>query len=168
MTLHRFEATQLVAAPLDEAWAFFSDPRNLAAITPPDMGFEITSPVHDHVYPGLFVTYRVRPLLGIPVEWVTEITHVDEGSRFIDEQRMGPYRLWHHEHTFRAVGDMTEMHDVVYYALPFGRLGSLAHAVVRPRIEHIFEYRADVLSERFNGARRPRPAVDSGGVAAYV
>ena len=157
MTIHRFEATQLVQVSLDEAWTFFSNPRNLAAITPPDMAFEVTSPVPEHVYPGLIVTYRVRPLLGIPVDWVTEITHVVERERFIDEQRMGPYRLWHHEHTFRAVGDITEMRDVVYYALPFGRLGGLAHAIVRPRVEHIFEYRAEVLSEMFGGRRRPIP-----------
>ena len=168
MTVHRFETTQLVAAPLDEAWAFFSDPRNLAAITPPDMAFEITSPVPERVYAGLFVTYRVRPLLGIPVEWVTEITHVEEGARFIDEQRLGPYRLWHHEHTFRPVGDMTEMRDVVYYALPFGRLGGLAHAVVRPRIERSFEYRGDVLSERFNGARPRQSVAGAGSAAAYI
>ncbi|MBX7110975.1 MAG: SRPBCC family protein [Dehalococcoidia bacterium] len=168
MTLQRFQATQLISAPLDEAWAFFSDPRNLSAITPPDMGFEITSEVPDHIYPGLFVTYRVRPLLGVPVEWVTEITQVDEGSRFIDEQRMGPYRLWHHEHTFRPAGDMTEMRDVVYYALPFGRLGALALPVVRSRIERIFEYRADVLDERFNHRYRSRPSVAGTPTAAYV
>ncbi|MEZ4552499.1 MAG: hypothetical protein AB7L91_06165 [Dehalococcoidia bacterium] len=171
MTLHRFETTQLIDAPIEEAWTFFSDPRNLAAITPPEMGFEITTPVPEHVYPGLFVAYRVKPLLGIPVEWVTEITHVVERVMFVDEQRLGPYRLWHHEHTFRPVGGMTEMRDLVYYALPFGRLGSLAHAVVRPRIERIFEYRGDVLDRRFNSRARPDASAPSPSLrplSAYV
>jgi len=102
------------------------------------------------------------------VEWVTEITHVVEGSRFIDEQRLGPYRLWRHEHSFRAVGRMTEMRDVVYYALPLGRLGALANPLVRSRIEHIFECRAGVLSGRFNGARRPLAAPEVSPRAASV
>lgn len=165
MALHRFETTQLIAAPLEAAWAFFTDPRNLAAITPPDMGFEITSPVADRVYPGMIISYRVRPLLRVPVEWVTEITQVVERERFVDEQRIGPYRLWHHEHGFRAIGDMTEVHDLVSYALPFGPLGNLGYPLVRARVEHIFEYRAEVLHRRF-GPRPEHPAAASALTAA--
>src|SRR5215213_5829446 len=100
MTLHRLQTSQLLPVSQAEAWRFFTDPRNLAWITPPEMGFQVTTPLSAHVYPGLLIGYRVRLLFGIPVEWVTEITHVVEGSTFIDEQRAGPYRLWHHEHVF--------------------------------------------------------------------
>ncbi|MFQ5380410.1 MAG: hypothetical protein ACE5EF_02135 [Dehalococcoidia bacterium] len=107
MSIHRFEARTAVAAGLDEVWSFFSDPGNLAAITPPELGFQIRSNLPERVYPGLIVVYRVQPLGPLPTTWVTEITYVDEGRLFVDEQRAGPYRLWHHEHHFRAVGDAT-------------------------------------------------------------
>ena len=123
MSLHRFETVQVLPVDRAEAWAFFSNPRNLSVITPPEMGFEITEEVPEHVHPGLIVVYRVRPLLGIPVTWVTEITAVVEEELFVDDQRIGPYRFWHHQHHFREVADGTEVRDIVHYALPFGPLG---------------------------------------------
>ena len=150
MALHRFETEQLLAIDRDEAWGFFSDPRNLAVITPPDMKFEVTSPMPPAVYAGLIVTYRVRPLLGIPVQWVTEITHVDEGCYFVDEQRLGPYRVWHHEHHFAEVPDGILMRDIVHYSVPLGPLGDLVNqVVVRRRVEEIFAFRRGVLDQRF-------------------
>jgi ligand-binding SRPBCC domain-containing protein len=153
MGLQRFEATQTVPVPLEEAWDFFIDPRNLTRITPPDMGFEVTSTIPERAYPGLIISYKVRPLFGVPVEWVTEITHIVEGSMFVDEQRAGPYRLWHHEHWMRAVPGGTEMRDIVSYVLPFGPFGAVANGLVRRRLEHIFDYRSGVLRQVFRGAR---------------
>lgn len=135
---------------LDDAWAFFSDPRNLAVITPPAMGFVIQTPVPDVVYPGLIIAYTVRPLGPIPLKWVTEITHVKEREFFVDEQRSGPYRLWHHEHHFRAIPGGVEMRDIVSYDVGFGPLGDLVNAlVVGKRVAGIFDYRATVLEDRF-------------------
>jgi ligand-binding SRPBCC domain-containing protein len=156
MAVHRFETEQTLPIERSEAWDFFSDPRNLAVITPPDMGFEITSAVPDRAHAGLIIAYRVRPMLRIPVQWVTEITHLDEGKYFVDEQRLGPYQLWHHEHLFTEVPGGTYMRDIVHYALPFGPLGDvLDHLVVRRRVESIFAFRRRVLDQRF-GALAPR------------
>ncbi|MEX2446229.1 MAG: SRPBCC family protein [Dehalococcoidia bacterium] len=150
MSLHRFAVVQCLPVPLEEAWRFFSDPRNLAAITPPDMGFEVTSDTPDRMYAGLIVTYRVRPLFRVPVAWVTEITHLDEPRLFVDEQRMGPYRFWHHQHHFREVPGGVEMRDIVHYDVGFGPLGDLLGAlVVRRRLRLIFEFRRRVLEQRF-------------------
>ena len=155
MSVHRFETTHLLPIPRDDAWRFFSDPRNLARITPREMGFAITSDVPDEVYPGLMITYRVRPLFNIPVTWVTEITHVTPGERFVDEQRAGPYAMWHHEHHFRDIDGGTEMHDIVHYALPGGPLGDVInHRVVRQRVAAIFAHRRRVLDSLFGAITR--------------
>jgi len=148
--LHRFETVQTLPVGLAAAWDFFSDPKNLAVITPPEMSFEVTSPLPERVYAGLMVTYRVRPLLRIPVQWVTEITHVDEGRYFVDEQRLGPYRVWHHEHHFSEVAGGIEMRDIVHYAVPLGPLGDvLDRLVIGKRVEEIFAFRRRVLERRF-------------------
>ncbi len=159
MSLHRFETEQTLPIDRDEAWAFFSDPRNLAVITPPDMGFEITSPMPDRAYAGLIITYKVRPLFRIPVQWVTEITHVDEGRYFVDEQRLGPYRVWHHEHHFTEVPGGIHMRDIVYYSVPFGPIGDLIEKlVVGRRVEAIFDFRRRVLDQRFGRLVTADPA----------
>ena len=150
MSLHRFEATQMLPLDLDEAWGFFSNPRNLAEITPPEMAFELTSDVPETMYSGLIVTYRVRPLFGLAVEWVTEIKHVEERVRFVDEQRMGPYRFWHHQHLFEPASEGTRMRDIVHYSIPLGPVGDLVDRwVVAPRVRAIFDYRRHVLERRF-------------------
>ena len=114
------------------------------------MHFEVTSPVPPRAYAGLIITYRVRPLFRLPVQWVTEITHVDEGNYFVDEQRRGPYRVWHHEHHFEEVPGGVRMRDIVNYAVPLGPLGDLLdRLVVRRRVEAIFEFRRRVLDLRF-------------------
>jgi ligand-binding SRPBCC domain-containing protein len=150
MRLERFAAVQRLAVGLEEAWAFFSDPRNLAVITPPWLDFRILSPLPPRMHPGMIVEYTVRPFGGVPVRWVTEITHVVEPVLFVDEQRFGPYRFWHHQHHFRPCDGGVEMEDVVHYALP-GRLAgrALAGALVRRRVAAIFAYRRRVLAERF-------------------
>jgi ligand-binding SRPBCC domain-containing protein len=150
MTIHRFERIQTIPTSLDEAWAFFSNPANLSAITPPSLGFEMRSALPDAMYPGLFITYRVRPFLNLPVEWVTEITHVSPQNYFVDEQRTGPYRIWHHEHHLRELPGGVEMRDLLHYSVGFGLLGDLvSRHVVGPRLESIFAFRQQVLQDRF-------------------
>jgi len=152
VSVHRLDASQVVPIARDEAWAFFSDPRNLARITPPGMGFRLVDAPPDQVYPGLILRYRVRPLAGVPVTWVTEITHVRDREYFVDEQRIGPYRLWHHQHHLVDVPGGVELRDVVHYALPFGPLGGLLNRfVVAPRVRAIFAYRRAVLAGLFGG-----------------
>ena len=148
MKLHRLDARQVLPVTLAEAWDFFSDARNLARITPPSMGFEVTSELPGEMYAGMIIEYRVRPLLGVAVQWVTEITHVEEHVRFVDEQRFGPYRFWHHEHHFRAIDGGVEATDRVHYALPVGG-GAVGSLLVGPRLDEIFAYRREVLERTF-------------------
>jgi ligand-binding SRPBCC domain-containing protein len=159
MSVHRFERVQVLPLTREAAWAFFSDPGNLSRITPPDMAFQVTSPLPPAAYAGLMIRYRVRPLLGIPVTWVTEITHVQPRDYFVDEQRIGPYRLWHHEHHFREVPGGVEMRDIVHYALPLGALGAwIDRLIVGPRVARIFAYRRQVLARMFGEAASPPDA----------
>ncbi|HEX8242865.1 MAG TPA: SRPBCC family protein [Longimicrobium sp.] len=151
MKLHLLEARQTLPVSPAEAWDFFSDARNLARITPPWMGFEVTSELPERMYAGMLITYRIRPLLGVPVRWVTEITHVDEPWRFVDEQRFGPYRFWHHQHLFREVPGGVEMRDLVHYALAPGG-GAVRRFLVAPRLRQIFAWRRRVLEETFGPA----------------
>lgn len=150
MMPHRFHSVQRFPAPLPEAWAFFSDPRNLPRITPPWLSFEVLSELPEKMYPGLLIEYRVRPLWGIPVGWLSEITHVVEPFLFVDEQRFGPYRLWHHQHRFRAIEGGVEMEDEVHYLLPGGPFGRVAQRLlVRGRLEEIFASRREAVGRIF-------------------
>lgn len=156
MRLHQLRREQLLPAPLDEVWPFFATPANLDAITPPEMGFAITSEPEPEMYPGQIISYRIRLLPGIHTPWVTEITHVEPGRAFVDEQRAGPYRLWHHRHSFREEEGGVRMLDRVHYALPFGPLGELVHRLdIERRLGRIFDFRARVLAERFGGEPEP-------------
>lgn len=148
MKLHRMETIQRLPVTVAEAWSYFSDARNLEKITPPSLGFQVTSPLPDRVYAGLIITYKVRPLFGVAVNWVTEITHVDEPKLFVDEQRFGPYRFWHHQHLFRPVDGGVEMTDIVHYALPPGG-GIVRGVLVAPRLKEIFDYRREVLERTY-------------------
>ena len=156
MKLHVLEREQRLAIPLTRAWEFFSDARNLARITPPSMGFEVVSRLPERMYAGMIITYRVRPLLGLPVTWVTEITHVDEGRLFVDEQRFGPYRFWHHQHLFREIPGGTAVRDIVHYALP-KRARPIHPFLVGPRLQLIFDHRRRVLEETFGVYHEPPP-----------
>ncbi len=152
MNFYNIKSTQHLPITLEEAWAFFSSPNNLAKITPPDMGFVVTSDkkAAEVMFAGQIITYTIKPMLGIPVKWMTEITQVKQGDYFIDEQRFGPYKLWHHKHSFTKTATGVEMNDEVNYVLPFGFIGTLAHSLfIRKRIEHIFTYRTKVLDELF-------------------
>jgi ligand-binding SRPBCC domain-containing protein len=153
MRLHRIHEVQRFPISLGEAWAFFSSPANLPLITPPGLALEVTSELPHKMYPGLLITYRLRPAPRVTAGWVTEITHMVEPHLFVDEQRFGPYRFWHHLHRFEEVPGGVEMHDVVHYALPFGPLGRLVHAALAARqLRSIFDFRRDVLTQRFGTA----------------
>ncbi len=136
---------------LDEAWKFFSSPANLKEITPEHLGFKITSKFHgEKMYPGQIISYIVKPIMGIPLEWVTEITHVEDKHFFVDEQRFGPYAFWHHQHIFREVDNGVEMKDIVHYKVPFGILGDIANVLfVKRQLKGIFDYRYTLLEKKF-------------------
>lgn len=150
MTPSVLREVQRLPISLPEAWSFFSDPRNLSRITPPSLGLEVTSDLPGVMYPGMIITYLVRPIPWVSVGWVTEITHVREPVLFVDEQRFGPYRFWHHEHHFREVEGGVEMEDIVHYALPFGTIGRVfGGPLVRRRLEQIFSFRRRFLVREF-------------------
>lgn len=150
MKLHTLEQEQTLPISLDEAWDFFSSPANLDAITPDDLGFRITCPLADRMFEGQIITYRIRLAPLVDMTWVTEIKSVEERRAFVDEQRFGPYKFWHHRHEFESVTGGVLMRDKVHYALPFGPLGGIAHTLfVRRKLECIFRFRYDLLAERF-------------------
>ena len=149
--MHTLDALQELPIDIDTAWRFLSRPENLKIITPPSMGFDILSAAADRpIYPGMMITYRVKPLAGIAMEWVTEITHVQAPYFFVDEQRIGPYRLWHHEHELREISGGVEMIDRVTYKVPFGVAGKAAHSLfIRRQLESIFAYRRRAMEILF-------------------
>ena len=148
--MHKLERIQRLPISLDQAWDFFASPDNLKKITPSYMGFDIQSGGGVPMYAGMIIKYTVRPLLGIPMTWVTEITHVEPHRFFVDEQRVGPYAIWHHQHHFKAIENGVEMTDLLHYKLPFGILGDLFHPLlVKNKLEEIFNYRNKQLVEIF-------------------
>ena len=150
MKIHRLETIQNLPISQKEAWDFLSDPKNLKTITPNYMGFEILSGAAERMYAGQIIQYIVTPVFGIPTKWVTEITHVQEGSYFVDEQRFGPYDLWHHKHFINPIKNGVEMIDIIDYKIPFGFLGRIAHPLlVAPKLKEIFEYRKNALVALF-------------------
>jgi ligand-binding SRPBCC domain-containing protein len=151
MKLYSFRRVQTLPVALETIWTFVSNPVNLCRITPPWLGLEVVSRVPERIYPGLLVTYRVRPVARIPVLWVTEITQAVEPWLFVDEQRIGPYRFWHHQHIFREVPLGVEVEDIVHYALPLGWLGPCVNRAVAPRLREIFDYRRRALEDLFAG-----------------
>lgn len=150
MKIHRLTRSQFLPITLEQAWPFFSTPRNLEAMTPDFLNFRITSAVPDDIYSGLIITYKIAAVGGIPMTWVTEIKHVVPLQRFVDEQRIGPFRFWFHEHRFRAVDGGITMEDNVHYAMPWGWLGDLVHKVfVHKRLNAIFDFRHEYLARRW-------------------
>ena len=152
MKVFSIRTVQRLPVSMGEAWDFFSNPRNLNRITPSWLDFAITSDVPERMYAGLIITYRIKAVMGIPSTWVTEITHLSEPHFFVDEQRVGPYRFWHHQHILRETEGGVDAEDRVHYALPFGPLGRIAHAlVVKKKLGAIFGYRKRALQELFPG-----------------
>ena len=152
MKLHTYKSEQLVKAPEQTVWNFFSLPDNLARITPPGLNFNVTSPAHaKQIYAGMIISYSIRPLFNIRMKWITEITHCNPPRMFIDEQRFGPYKFWHHEHVFTPHKEGVIMKDTVHYAIGFGWPGELAHTwLIRPKLKEIFDYRQKKIEELFN------------------
>ena len=152
MKIYRIEFIQKVPITIDKAWDFFSSPSNLAELTPKAMAFDVTTPGMEHtkMYPGLIITYKVAPLLGIKLDWVTEITQVKDKEYFIDEQRFGPFAFWHHNHRFKEIEGGVEMHDILHYSVGFGPIGRIANMVmVHNQINEIFDYRYKKVIELF-------------------
>lgn len=154
MAFYQLRRSQVVASAPERVWDVLSSPLNLREITPPALGFEVLTPdLPERIRPGLIVVYRVRPLLRIPVTWVAEITHVVPGESFVDEQRSGPYALWHHEHRMTAVDGGVRIDDLVSYIPPLGFLGRIAHALfLRRALDRIFDYRREALDRLFAGS----------------
>jgi ligand-binding SRPBCC domain-containing protein len=152
MGFYQLKRVQSIRTDLDTLWTFISNPANLKAITPDYMGFEITSEdLPGYMYEGMIIKYQVSPLLRINTTWVTEITHIVEKKYFIDEQRIGPYKMWHHQHLLDPSGDGIKMTDIVSYKPPFGPLGTLANfIVIRNKLDEIFDYRTRALDAIFN------------------
>jgi len=152
MPVYQFFKAQELSTSVEEVWDFIKDPRNLKEITPDYMGFLITSELlKNQMYPGQIISYVVKPILGIPMTWVTEITHVEEPNFFVDEQRKGPYKMWHHEHKLVKTENGVMMTDLITYEPPMGFLGAIANKLfIRKQLEAIFEYRRKVLDEKFN------------------
>ncbi|WP_258104913.1 SRPBCC family protein [Marinoscillum sp. MHG1-6] len=151
MAVYTLERDQLLKATLAEVWNFISSPENLKTITPDYMGFDILSenPLQE-MYEGMIIRYKVSPLLGIKTTWVTEITHIRHQQFFIDEQRIGPYKLWHHQHHIKETPEGILMKDIVHYSPPFGFLGAVANSLmIKSKLNEIFDYRWNKLEEIF-------------------
>jgi ligand-binding SRPBCC domain-containing protein len=151
MAFYQLNKTQKVPATIDEIWDFISSPANLKKITPPYMGFDITSAfLPPKIYPGMIISYKVSPVFGIKMTWVAEITHMKEKEYFVDEQRIGPYAMWHHEHKIEAIEGGVLMTDIVSYRPPLGFLGAIANSVlIKKQLREIFDYRRVAMEKMF-------------------
>lgn len=151
MKIYKKETVQLINASIEECWAFFSSPRNLQKITPDTMGFQITDFDGKNMYSGQIIQYKVSPFAGLKLSWTTEITFVKDKEYFVDEQRFGPYALWHHKHFFEPTDNGVKMTDVVHYALPLGFIGRIMNfLVVKKKLDEIFNYRFSAVNNIFN------------------
>ncbi len=151
MAFYQLEQTQKIPASLDAVWDFISSPMNLKEITPDYLGFLVTSKNNENkMYPGMIITYKVSPLFGIKLSWMTEITHVKDKEYFVDEQRVGPYSLWHHQHKLTPIEGGVLMTDIVTYQPPFGFLGAIANTlIIKSKLKEIFDYRTVAVEKRF-------------------
>ena len=149
--VYSLKRVQKLPVDIDTAWDFFSKPGNLNAITPKNLGFKIASVYNaEEMYAGQIIEYTVKPLLGIPLYWMTEITHVKDKIYFVDEQRFGPYSLWHHQHHFKQINNGIEMTDLVHYKIPFWFIGDVANVLfVKDQLKTIFEFRYKAVEEKF-------------------
>lgn len=150
MKLYTLQSKQKLPLPLNDAWEFFSDSQNLNTITPNSMHFETLSGADKKMFAGQIIHYKISPFPFVSMQWVTEITHVENNKFFVDEQRFGPYTFWHHKHFFEEIEGGLLMEDVVHYKVPFGILGQLFHPLlVKPKLEEIFKFRKQKLTELF-------------------
>jgi ligand-binding SRPBCC domain-containing protein len=149
--MHELRTSQFLPISKEQAWEFLSDPKNLAKISPQSLNFKITSKIDSKMYSGQIITYKVHPIFGIPLTWVTEITHIEKPSYFVDEQRFGPYSFWHHKHFIKEVEGGVIMEDIIHYKLPLGFIGRLINKlIVAKKLEFIFSFREDKLNRIFS------------------
>lgn len=149
--MHRLEYAQFIPTTLEEAWSFFSNAYNLEKITPVDMGFKVLTRFESpEIYNGMVIDYIVKPMFGIPTSWRTKIEEVQQLKKFVDVQLKGPYKLWHHTHTFEEVSGGVLMKDVIVYKIPLGVIGKfLNKLIVASRIQSIFDYRKHQINQLF-------------------
>jgi ligand-binding SRPBCC domain-containing protein len=151
LKLNSLKRVQKIDAPIDVVWEFVSTPVNLSTITPDWLNFQIVSSLSKRMYEGMIVEYRVTPMLNIKFKWITEITHVKDYEFFVDEQRFGPYKFWHHKHFFKKLDEKSiEMTDEVHYILPFDIFNTLNNLYIARKLEKIFEYRYKKIESIFN------------------
>ena len=151
MGFYQFKREQIIERSIGEVWDFIQNPKNLKMITPDYMGFDIISEdIPDKMYEGLMISYKVAPLLNIKTTWVTEITHLKEKEYFVDEQRVGPYKIWHHQHIIKSIDNGVLMKDIVSYQPPLGILGNIANSLfIKKKLNEIFNYRTKALEKFF-------------------
>ena len=151
VAVHSIKAVQKIPADINTVWDFFSSASNLQKITPANLGFTVISHHHgDKIHAGQIIEYNISPILGIPLYWMTEITHVREMEYFADEQRYGPYSMWHHQHHFKPISGGVEMTDIVHYKIPLWILGDIANRLfIKKQLQEIFRYRVKVIRELF-------------------
>lgn len=151
MAFFQFTKEQVIKAQLDEVWEFISSPANLKKITPPAMAFEITSPnLPEKMYQGMIISYKVKPIAGIKTSWISEITHLKEKEFFVDEQRVGPYKMWHHQHILNQHTEGVLMKDIISYQPPFGFLGRIFNSLlIKKKLKNIFDYRQQAIEKTF-------------------
>lgn len=152
MSHFQFNREQFIQTDLETIWDFASSPKNLKEITPDYMLFDITSKnLPEKMYPGMIISYKVSPLFNIKMNWVTEITHVKDYHFFVDEQRLGPYKMWHHQHHFEKKDNGILMTDIVTYIPPFGFLGNIANSLfIKKQLNNIFDHRYKIMDKKFN------------------
>jgi ligand-binding SRPBCC domain-containing protein len=146
MKIHRIYRRQQLRMSMEQAWQFFSSPHNLNQITPSFFSVDITSPVPDDIYAGLMISYRMKAVLGIPMAWLSEVSHCEKPKRFIYQQRVGPFHFWSHEVSFTQNGEQTVLEDIVFYSMRWGWIGDLLHTmIIFDKLKHIFNVRQDYL-----------------------
>ena len=149
MAFYQLNYQQIIKSDMNTVWEFIANPRNLKTITPDYMGFDITSEeVSELMYEGMIISYKVSRFFNIKNDWVTEITRIRENEFFVDEQRIGPYVFWHHQHFFRQTDQGIDMRDKVTYSPPFGVLGAICNSLfIRKKLEDIFNYRKEAIEK---------------------
>ncbi len=150
MKVYRFHRSIKLPINISDAWEYFSDPRNLSMILPPSLGFRILDRLPRYMYAGMIIQYRIRPMLAIPLTWITEITHIEEPGYFVDVQHFGPFKFWHHQHMLTEVAGGVEIEDTVHYSVPIPLLGRLVNLLfVGRKLRSIFDFRDKALRKLF-------------------
>ena len=157
MKLERIQTVQRLPIQLEEAWDFFTSPKNLRLITPHWLDFQLNQEPPEYMHPGTIISATIRPFPVYSTNWISEITHIRPPQFYITEQRFGPFKMWHHEHHFTAIDDGVEIEDIIMYGMHFGKIGSLFHNVfIRKKLHDAFSFRAQALEQRF-GSLKAKP-----------